>query len=86
MSHDHEHGELHDHDKGLSHDLPILLSRRRALTVLGGGVGLFALAACGDDGPPAPPLDGTPGPDGPEIVPCATCWVPAPGSAKNWDV
>jgi len=49
MSHDHEHGELHDHDKGLSHDLPILLSRRRALTVLGGGVGLFALAACGDD-------------------------------------
>jgi protocatechuate 3,4-dioxygenase beta subunit len=49
--HDHEHGELHDHDKGLSHDLPILLSRRRALTVLG-GAGLFALAACGDDSTP----------------------------------
>lgn len=47
---------------------------------------LFALAACGDDGPPAPPIDGTGGPDGPEVVPCATCWVPAPGSAKNWDV
>ena len=49
--HDHGHGE-HDHDKGLSHDLPILLSRRRALTVLG-GAGLFALAACGDDSTPA---------------------------------
>jgi protocatechuate 3,4-dioxygenase beta subunit len=45
----HHHDELHDHDKGLSHDLPILLSRRRALTVLSGGVGLFALAACSDD-------------------------------------
>jgi protocatechuate 3,4-dioxygenase beta subunit len=54
--HDHEHGELHDHDKGLSHDLPILLSRRRALTVLG-GAGLFGLAACADD---ETPTSGTP--------------------------
>ena len=29
------HGqELHDHDRGLSNDLPTLLSRRRALTLL----------------------------------------------------
>jgi protocatechuate 3,4-dioxygenase beta subunit len=47
------HEELHDHDLGLSHDLPTLLSRRRALTLLG-GAGLAALAGCGlsggDDG------------------------------------
>jgi hypothetical protein len=28
--------ELHEHDRGLSHDLPTLLSRRRALAWLGG--------------------------------------------------
>jgi len=50
---------------------------------------VFALGACGDDGPPAPPFDSSvmPPDDGaPEVVPCTTCWVPAPGSAKNWDV
>ena len=44
--------ELHDHDKGLSHDLPRLLTRRRSLALLG-GAGLAAFtAACstGDDG------------------------------------
>jgi hypothetical protein len=40
------HEELHDHDRGLSHDLPTLVSRRRALTLLG-GAGLAALSACG---------------------------------------
>lgn len=36
----------HDHDLGLAHDLPTLLSRRRALAI-GGGAGLAAaLAAC----------------------------------------
>jgi len=39
--------QLHDHDRGLSHDLPTLLSRRRMLTRLGGGAGIAALAACG---------------------------------------
>lgn len=33
----------HEHDLGLAHDLPTLLSRRRALTLLGG---LAALTAC----------------------------------------
>jgi protocatechuate 3,4-dioxygenase beta subunit len=42
------HGqELHDHDRGLSHDLPTLLSRRRALTLLGGAGLAAALAGCG---------------------------------------
>ena len=39
------HG-VHDHDLGLSHDLPTLLSRRRALGVIGVGVGAF-IAGCG---------------------------------------
>jgi protocatechuate 3,4-dioxygenase beta subunit len=51
MAHDQE---LHDHDRGLSHDLPTLLSRRRALTLLGGAGLAAALAGCGlpggDDG------------------------------------
>jgi protocatechuate 3,4-dioxygenase beta subunit len=40
--------ELEDHDRGLSHDLPTLLSRRRALTVLGGAGLVAALSACGN--------------------------------------
>jgi len=43
MAHDQE---LHDHDRGLSHDLPTLLSRRRALTLLGGAGLAAALAGC----------------------------------------
>jgi protocatechuate 3,4-dioxygenase beta subunit len=44
MAHDQE---VHDHDRGLSHDLPTLLSRRRALTLLGGAGLAAALAGCG---------------------------------------
>jgi protocatechuate 3,4-dioxygenase beta subunit len=47
MAHDQE---LHDHDRGLSHDLPALLSRRRALTLLGGAGLAAALAGCGITG------------------------------------
>jgi protocatechuate 3,4-dioxygenase beta subunit len=47
MAHDQE---LHDHDRGLSHDLPTLLSRRRALALLGGAGLAAALAGCGADG------------------------------------
>jgi len=39
--------ELHDHDGGLSHDLPMLLSRRRALSLFSGAGLAAALAACG---------------------------------------
>jgi hypothetical protein len=44
------HGEdstIEDHDRGLQFDLPRLMSRRRAVAVLAGGVGSVALAACG---------------------------------------
>ena len=37
---------MHDHDGGLSHDLPRLISRRRALGTMTGGLGLL-LAGCG---------------------------------------
>src|SRR4051812_47743083 len=46
-THRDEH-EVHDHDLGLAHDLPLLISRRRALGVITGGIGL-ALAGCGSD-------------------------------------
>ena len=53
MAHDHDE-ELHEHDRGLSHDLPTLLSRRRALGLLGGTGLAVVLAGCGvtgnDDG------------------------------------
>jgi protocatechuate 3,4-dioxygenase beta subunit len=42
--------ELHEHDRGLSHDLPTLLSRRRALAWLGGTGLAVALAGCGVTG------------------------------------
>jgi hypothetical protein len=35
-------GHVHEHDRGLSHDLPTLLSRRRLLGFLG-GAGALAL-------------------------------------------
>ena len=38
-----------DHDRGLAYDLPRLVSRRRALGLLAGGVGV-AMAACGSSG------------------------------------
>jgi len=43
-------GPLKDHDQGLSHDLPVLLSRRRALTVFGSAGLAVVLAGCGGSG------------------------------------
>jgi protocatechuate 3,4-dioxygenase beta subunit len=37
-----------EHDRGLAYDLPILLSRRRALAAMGAAGLSLALAACGD--------------------------------------
>jgi protocatechuate 3,4-dioxygenase beta subunit len=44
---------IEEHDRGLAYDLPKLISRRRAMSLLAGGIGSVALAACGsssDDG------------------------------------
>lgn len=75
--------ETEDHDKGLSHDLPRLLDRRR-LFRLAGGVGVAAvaggtLAACRDDGsgtagtssstPATPATPSSDGPGGPGGMP-----------------
>lgn len=50
-AHDEElHEHDHEHDRGLSHDLPTLLSRRRALAWLGGTGLAVALAGCGVTG------------------------------------
>jgi protocatechuate 3,4-dioxygenase beta subunit len=38
----------HDHDRGLDYDLPRLINRRRALSVLTGGAAAAFLAACGE--------------------------------------
>jgi protocatechuate 3,4-dioxygenase beta subunit len=46
VNHDHD-TELEDHDRGLAFDMPKLMSRRRALGVLGASVTAAALAACG---------------------------------------
>ena len=42
-------GELEDHDRGLSHDLPKILERRRLFGLIGGVAAAGALAACGTD-------------------------------------
>jgi protocatechuate 3,4-dioxygenase beta subunit len=42
--------ELHDHDRGLAFDLPRLLGRRRALTLMAGGGLATLVAACGGSG------------------------------------
>ena len=46
----HDRDEVHKHDLGLSHDLPTLLNRRRALGLLTGAGLAAALAACSSDG------------------------------------
>jgi protocatechuate 3,4-dioxygenase beta subunit len=38
---------IEDHDRGLSYDLPRLISRRQAVGLLAGGIGTAVLAACG---------------------------------------
>jgi protocatechuate 3,4-dioxygenase beta subunit len=52
----HDHDGPHEHDLGLSHDLPALLNRRRALGLLTGAGLAAALAACsGSDSSGATP-------------------------------
>ena len=57
----HDHDGAHEHDLGLSHDLPALLNRRRALGLLTGAGLAAALAACsGSDSSGAPATTSTP--------------------------
>jgi protocatechuate 3,4-dioxygenase beta subunit len=46
VTHD-DDSTIEDHDRGLSYDLPRLMSRRRAVGLLAGGIGTAVLAACG---------------------------------------
>lgn len=43
----HADDTIEEHDRGLAYDLPKLISRRRAMSLLAGGIGSVALAACG---------------------------------------
>ncbi|GAA1751564.1 intradiol ring-cleavage dioxygenase [Aeromicrobium alkaliterrae] len=45
-----DHTETEDHDLGLSHDLPTIFTRRRALGLMSAAGLAAALAACGADG------------------------------------
>ncbi|KAA1400234.1 hypothetical protein [Aeromicrobium ginsengisoli] len=57
----HDHDGPHEHDLGLSHDLPTLLNRRRALGLLTGAGLAAALAACsGSDSSGSPATTSTP--------------------------
>ena len=47
MSHADDDTTIEEHDRGLAYDLPKLISRRRAMSLLAGGIGSVALAACG---------------------------------------
>jgi protocatechuate 3,4-dioxygenase beta subunit len=67
-------------DLGLSHDLPRLISRRRALGLIAGGLGATALAACGGSSDGGKATTGTDG-DAAEI-PEETAG-PYPGDGSN---
>ncbi|MEV7395636.1 3,4-dioxygenase subunit beta [Aeromicrobium sp. NPDC092404] len=61
----HDHDGPHEHDLGLSHDLPALLNRRRALGLLTGAGLAAALAACsGSDSAGGTTTTSTPSPSG----------------------
>jgi len=68
----------HEHDRGLDHDLPRLITRRRAVGVLFGGAGAAVLAACGGSAPSAP----TAASDGGGEIPEETAG-PYPGDGSN---
>ena len=68
--------DIEDHDRGLSHDLPTLLNRRRALGLLTGAGLAAALAACSSDAGGTGSSAG-PGADGASDAGSATAGVTA---------
>ncbi len=70
--------DIEDHDRGLAFDMPKLISRRRALGVLGGGFATAVLAACGSSPTESPAVSATGG----EEIPDETAG-PFPGDGSN---
>ena len=70
---------IEDHDRGLAFDLPRLMSRRRAVGLLAGGIGTAVLAACGSSGDDS--ADGTAA-GGTTEIPEETAG-PFPGDGSN---
>jgi len=75
--------DLPEHDRGLSHDLPTLLNRRRALSLFGGAGIAAALAACSGSGEDAA-SDAPAGTSSPSTV-AASPSRGAPGSSAPVD-
>jgi protocatechuate 3,4-dioxygenase beta subunit len=68
VNHEHE-TTIEDHDRGLAFDLPRLMSRRHAVGLVAGGIGSFALAACGSSEDVAGTTTATPAADSPTTDP-----------------
>jgi protocatechuate 3,4-dioxygenase beta subunit len=83
MRHDDDR-TIEDHDRGLSYDLPRLMSRRRAVGLLAGGIGTVVLAACGSSGNDAASTtgEGSSSADGASEIPDETAG-PFPGDGSN---
>jgi protocatechuate 3,4-dioxygenase beta subunit len=87
VRHDND-GAIEDHDRGLSYDLPRLMSRRRAVGLLAGGVGTVVLAACGSSAKDATSTTGSgssstgAAADGATEIPDETAG-PYPGDGSN---
>jgi protocatechuate 3,4-dioxygenase beta subunit len=75
--------EIEEHDLGLSHDLPRLISRRRAIALLAGGIGAAVATACGSsDGDAQSSSAGSSASDAAAEIPEETAG-PFPGDGSN---
>ena len=79
MTHERD-SPIEDHDRGLSHDLPRLMTRRRAVALLAGGIGSAALAACSSSA--KEPTGTADAADGATEIPEETAG-PFPGDGSN---
>jgi protocatechuate 3,4-dioxygenase beta subunit len=74
--------EIEEHDLGLSHDLPRLISRRRAIGLLAGGIGAAVVTACGSSDGDAPATGGSSSSGSITEIPEETAG-PFPGDGSN---